>query len=172
MRPTNGRVVLAGLLGGMAMNLVMLLTFRLLGFGWHGDGILITASSQSSKLVAVWTQLAPLPLVVTTPGPIIIGILLFGVIHAYLFVWLRPALPGGILNAGLRFGGLVFVMTFLFWEFFTPFNLFGEPLHLIALELLFWACIAAADGLVLAAFLGEKASDAAHSSADGTRQVY
>lgn len=153
--------MLAGIAGGLAMNLVMLLTFRILGFGWNGDGILIKSSSQSQKLIAVWTEIEPIPLVVNTPAPIIIGILIFGVIHAYLFNWLSSSLPNGVVNAGLRFGGLVFVLTFLFWEFFTPFNMFGEPLHLIALELIFWACIAIADGLVISAVIGKRESSKA-----------
>lgn len=45
---------------------------------------------------------------------------------------------------------LLFVMTFLFWEFFTPFNQFGEPVPLIALELTFWGVIALAEGFALA----------------------
>jgi hypothetical protein len=36
------------------------------------------------------------------------------------------------------------------WEFFTPFNLFGEPLPLIGLELVFWATIAFAEAFVIA----------------------
>lgn len=151
------RTILGGIAGGIAMNLTMLMTFRLLGFGWNGDGILIESASQSRKLIAVWTELEPIPLVVDSPAPIIIGIVVFGVIHAYLFRWLSSAWSGSIVRQGLQFAGLVFVMTFLFWEFFTPFNLFGEPLHLIALELVFWACIAAADGLVIAALIGERA---------------
>jgi len=138
------------------MNLVMLLTFRLLGFGWNGNGILIESSSQSQKLIAVWTELEPIPLVVDNPAPIITGIILFGVLHAYLFKWLSPVFPNGVFKAGIRFGGLVFVMTFLFWEFFTPFNLFGEPLHLIALELIFWLCIAFADGFAISAIIGKR----------------
>jgi hypothetical protein len=35
------------------------------------------------------------------------------------------------------------------WEFFTPFNLFGEPLPLIGLELVFWATIAFAEAFVM-----------------------
>ena len=123
---THGRKILAGVAGGFAMNVVMLLTFRLIGFGWNGGGILLESSSQSQKLIAVWTQIEPIPLVVNTPAPIIVGIIVFGVIHAYLFSWLSVSWPKGIVNRGLRFGGLVFVMTFLFWEFFTPFNMFGE----------------------------------------------
>jgi hypothetical protein len=45
--------------------------------------------------------------------------------------------------------GLVFFLSFVFWEFFTPFNQFGEPLMLIALELLFWAMIAVAEGFAI-----------------------
>ena len=46
----------------------MLLTFRMLGFGWNGDGILLDPTIQSAKLIAVWTQLDPLPLIVTQPA--------------------------------------------------------------------------------------------------------
>jgi hypothetical protein len=45
--------------------------------------------------------------------------------------------------------GIVF-MTYLFREFFTPFNQFGEPLQLIAIELVFWAVIAVAEGTSIA----------------------
>lgn len=158
MKPAHTRTILAGLAGGMAMNVTMLLTFRLIGFGWNGDGILIESAAQSRKLIAVWTTLEPLPLVVTAPIPIVTGILFFGVIHAYLFRWISPAWPQGIAGRGLRFSALVFLMAFLFWEFFTPFNMFGEPLHLIGLELLFWACIALADGMAISAVIGNGAA--------------
>jgi len=54
---------------------------------------------------------------------------------------------------GLSFGLLVFVMTFVFWEFFTPFNQFGEPIGLIAVELFFWALIALSDGFAIATIM-------------------
>lgn len=41
-------------------------------------------------------------------------------------------------------------MIYLFWEFFAPFNQFGEPLPLIALELSFWALIALAWAFAIA----------------------
>lgn len=153
MKPAHGRTILAGIAGGLAMNITMLLTFRLLGFGWNGGGILLESSIQSQKLIAVWTQLEPLPRVVNAPAPIILGMVLFGVIHAYMFRWLSPAFSQGMVRQGLQFAGLVFIMTFSFWEFFTPFNLFGEPLSLLALELFFWACIALADGFTIAAVM-------------------
>lgn len=133
MQPTHGKTILAGIAGGSAMNLTMFMTFRLIGFGWNGGGILLESSSQSKKLISVWTEIEPLPLVVNSPVPVITGIIFFGVVHAYLFRWLSFAWTGGIIKQGLQFAELVYVMTFLFWEFFTPFNLFGEPLHLIAL---------------------------------------
>jgi len=154
---------LGDIAGGISMNLVLLFTFRLLGFGWNGDGILLKSSSQSEKLIAVWTEIEPIPLIVNNPVPIIIG-----VIHAYLFSWLSTSWPKGIANRSLRFAGIVFILTFLFWEFFTPSNMFGEPLHLISLELVFWALIAVADGLAISAILGRNILPAAvetpHSS--------
>lgn len=48
-----GRLVLAGLAAGVALNGVMLLTFRLIGFGWDGGGVLLDPARQSPKLIAV-----------------------------------------------------------------------------------------------------------------------
>lgn len=144
------RTILAGLAGGLAMNLAMLLTFRGIGFGWDGKGILLTHPTQSEKLIAVWTQLEPLPLVAFNPAPIIAGLMLLAVGHAFIYRSIALAWPRGILARGLRMAGLLFFMSYLFWEFFTPFNQFGEPLPLIALELVFWVVIALAEGLVIA----------------------
>lgn len=130
---SNVRTVGAGLAGGLTLNVVMLLTFRVLGFGWDGGGILLDPSLQSAKLIAVWTVIEPLPLVVSAPVPIFAGLVVFGIVHAFIYRWLAPAWPAGVTARGLRMAFLVFLMTFLFWESFTPFNLFGEPLRLIAL---------------------------------------
>jgi hypothetical protein len=154
------KTVLAGIAGGMTFNLAMLFTFRAIGFGWDGQGILITAAMQSPKLIAVWTSLQPLPMIVANPAPIIGGIVLFGIGHAFVYCWLAAAWPAGILPRALRFAGLQFFMTFMFWEFFTPFNQFGEPLLLVALELTFWAVIALAEAFVLAAILEPRKSAA------------
>jgi hypothetical protein len=147
------RTLFAGLSGGAMLNIVMVLTFRLLGFGWDGGGILISHSTQSPKLIAIWTELEPIPLVVSKPAPIVIGLILFGIGHAFLYRWLAPAWPQGTIARTLRLSMLVFFLSFLFWEFFTPFNLFGEPLPLIGLELVFWATIAFAEAFVIALVL-------------------
>ncbi|HEX5612630.1 MAG TPA: hypothetical protein VFX67_08235, partial [Burkholderiales bacterium] len=79
------RTVSAGLAGGGALNLAMLLTFRALGFGWSGQGILLSDPTQSQKLIAVWTSLEPLPRIIADPLPMTLGLLLFGVGHAFVY---------------------------------------------------------------------------------------
>jgi len=143
------RTFIAGVAGGTTMNLVMLLTFRALGFGWNGGGILLTSTIQSQKLIAVWTKLEPLPLVIANPLPIVVGLVLFGIGHAFIYRRLSVRWPTGIMHRTLRLAGLLFFMVFVFWEFFTPFNQFGEPLPLIALELFFWALIAIAEAIAI-----------------------
>ena len=153
MKASHQKTILAGAAGGFAMNIAMLLTFRFIGFGVNADGFLLDASVQSSKLIAVWTKLEPLPLVVSKPIPIVLGLIIFGIFHAYFYRMISPAWNTGVARRGLSFSLLVFVMTFLFWEFFTPFNQLGEPLVLIAAELCFWAVIALADGFAIAAVM-------------------
>ncbi len=145
------KIVLAGLAGGIVLNVFMLLTFRLIGFGWHGGGILLDPSIQSQKLISVWTQIEPIPRVVSNPGLIIVGLILFSMGHALIYRWLAPAWPPGILARGWRMAVLIFFLSFLFWEFFTPYNLFGEPVLLIGLEVLFWSAIAMAEAFAIAA---------------------
>ncbi|MEE9594370.1 MAG: hypothetical protein V3V92_03125 [Candidatus Hydrothermarchaeales archaeon] len=147
---SNRKTLLAGLAGGLALNVSMLLTFRLIGFGWDGGGILVDPSLQSPKLIAVWTQIEPIPLVVSSPPPIIIGLILFSIGHAFIYRWLSPSWPAGIKARSLRLATLVFFLSFSFFEFFTPFNMFGEPGPLIALELVFWAIIALAEAVAIA----------------------
>jgi hypothetical protein len=153
MSCSSCRTILAGLAGGVALNLTMLLTFRLLGFGLNGGGILLDPALQGPKVIAVWTQIEPIPLVVSDPLFIGMGLILFAVFHAFVYQWLAPAWPTGILERAGRLAVLVFGLSFLFWEFFTPFNMFGEPLPLIGLELVFWALIALAEAFVIAVIL-------------------
>jgi len=146
---TLGKTVLAGVAGGLAMNVAMFLTFRLLGFGWKGGGILLDPTLQSPKLIDVWTRLEPLPLVVSHPLIIIIGLILFGIGHAFVYRWLSRAWPDGIGARTWRMALILFFFSYVFWEFFTPFNQFGEPLPLIGIELFFWAIIALSEALAI-----------------------
>ena len=84
MRPLGGRrLLLAGLAGGLSLNLSMILTFRVVGFGWDGGGVLLDPTLQSPKLVAVWTELEPLPKVYADPVPIVVGLFGFGVVTPF-----------------------------------------------------------------------------------------
>jgi uncharacterized membrane protein (DUF485 family) len=149
----KGRTILAGLAGGAAMNLTMFLTFRLLGLGLTGGGILLDPALQSHKLIAVWTELRPIPKVVTHPFLMGIAVLLIAWGHAGIYRWLAPAWPHGVGARAFRFASLVFFLSFFFFEFFTAFNQFGEPLDLLALQLVYWAIVAAAEAWAIAAVI-------------------
>ncbi|MHA2219003.1 MAG: hypothetical protein ACXACY_24040 [Candidatus Hodarchaeales archaeon] len=143
------RTVTAGLAGWAALNISMFLTFGLIGVGPEGGGILLDPAIQSEKLIKVWTELEPLPLVISNPLPIVVGLFFFALGHAFIYRWLSPFWPEGIGARALRLGLLVFFLSYLFWEFFTPYNQFNEPLVLLALEVFFWAIIAAFEAIVI-----------------------
>jgi len=157
MKHSTPRTILAGVAGGLALNIVMLLTFRLIGFGWDGGGFLLDPDTQSEKLIAVWTRIEPLPLIVTSPAVMAAGLILFGVGHAFVYRWLSALLPPGVLARAVRFGALIFFLSFVFFEFFTPFNLFGEPPVLLLAELVFWACVAFGEAWAIAAVMERNA---------------
>ena len=147
------RTLLSGLSGGVALNFSMLLTFRLIGFGWDGGGMLLDPAVQSPKLIAVWTELEPLPLIVSNPMPIIAGLFVFSIGHAFIYRWVSPPWPVGVIPRAMRLSVMIFFLSFLFWEFFTPINQFGEPLPLVGLEVLFWAVIALSESFAIAAVM-------------------
>lgn len=149
MKVAARTVLAAGLLGGLAMNVAMLLSFRLIGFGAEGDGILLSSPLQSEKLIAVWTTLEPLPLVVEKPLVIVAGLMAFALLRAFAYREVAAALPPGWWPRCWRYALALWLFVYAFWEFFTPFNQFGEPLPLIALELGFWAFIALAEAAVV-----------------------
>lgn len=144
------RILVAGLVGGVATNVAMLVTFRLLGFK---SGLLLDPRWQSPKLIAVWTQLEPLPRVVNAPLPMILGLFAFSLFHAWLYAKLSRSWPPGLWPRTWRLAGLVFVLSYVFFEFFTPFNMFWEPLPLVAVELVFWAVVAAAEAMAIVVVL-------------------
>ncbi len=144
------KMLLTALAGWGALNVAMLLTFRLIGFGLDGHGILMNPQTQSAKLIAVWSELEPLPRIVARPETMIVGLFGFAFLHAVIYRLLSPAWPSGVWPRGIRLAGLLFAICYSFWEFFTPFNLFGEPLPLIAVELIFWAVVALTEGLAIA----------------------
>lgn len=78
------RTIEAGVAVGSAMNAIMLVKFGISGLGWTRDGFLVDPRLQSEKPIAVWTRIEPPPLVVTDPALIGMGMILFGVGHAFI----------------------------------------------------------------------------------------
>jgi hypothetical protein len=144
------KTILSGIIGGIVLSIVMYILFGVVGFGLNFDGVLLNPNVQSAKLIAVWTEIEPIPLAFTNPLLFSIGLILFGIIHAFIYRWLSPAWPPSVKERAFRLMLLIFFLSYSFFEFFTPFNMFGEPLPLIALELTFWAIIALCEAFAIA----------------------
>jgi hypothetical protein len=79
-------------------------------------------------------------------------VVVLGGIHGVVFSWLRPSLPGAsAARKGLSFGMLLWIFSYLFFEFLHPWGQFNEPAPLVLLELLMWLVVALAEGMTLAA---------------------
>ena len=146
------RAVAAGILGGLAASLLIFILFRLIGFQYWG--ILVNPQYQSPKLIKVWTELEPIPLAVNHPEIMTLGFIVLGVIHAFVFSVIERGIPGVGWKKGLSFGVIIWVFSYLFFEFFTPWNMFGEPVSLVILELIFWIPVALSEGIVIAKVYG------------------
>ncbi len=142
------RVIAAGILGGIAASLAVLILFRLIGFEcW---GILTNPEYQSPKLLKVWTEIEPIPLAVNHPGIITLGFVILSILHAFVFAIIRQGIPGQGVKKGIIFGLIIWLFSYVFFEFFTPWNMFGEPVYLVGLELLFWIGVSLPEGIVIA----------------------
>jgi hypothetical protein len=114
-----------------------------------GRGILFENPLQSPKVNAVLFQMEPLPLMFTN-GLLYLTIAMgIGAIHGLVFTYIEPILPRSNVGRGLAFAAILWALMALYFEFHTPFNMFGEPVALVAVELLFWIIVLVAEGLVL-----------------------
>jgi hypothetical protein len=99
-------------------------------------------------------EMEPLPLMFTN-GPLYMAIAaVIGVIHGLVFFWIEPALPRGIFSRGASFAVILWALMALYFEFHTPFNMFGEPAVLVAVELAFWIAVTLVQGVVLSVIYG------------------
>jgi len=120
-----------------------------------GRPILFENEAQSAKLIAVLCEMEPLPLMFTN-GPLYIAIAAaIGAVHGLVFLWIEPTLPRGIAARGAAFALILWALTALYFEFHAPFNMFGEPPVLVAVELGFWIVVTLVQGLVLSAVYGK-----------------
>lgn len=148
------KTLVAGLLGGLAFWVVTFLTFVLLGSGLdQASGPLVDPALQSPKLLAVWTEIEPLPLFATAPLLILAVYIAFALGHAFLFRSVQDAWPAGRWARTWRLALVLWSLSYLFFELLGPLNLLAEPLPLVALELAFWLAAALVETALIVALL-------------------
>lgn len=137
-------IIMAPVAAGLNMSLLFLLFMNPLS-----QQIIFSESvGQSPKLVAVWKELEPVPSLVSLAPALIITPLIYSVIFTVLY----ESIPGKTSHRkGLSFGIVLWATIAVFFELFTPNGLFGEPLHLLAYELLLWLVALSAVGIVMGA---------------------
>jgi len=135
---------IAGSIGIFIANLVSQVLFFQLG-----EEILFHSDQQSDKLIAVMTQMEPLPVMETDPGVYMTISVFIGALHGGIFAYIRDSLPDNTINSGLAYGGILWVLMALYFEFHAPFNMFGEPLPLLGLELFFWVIVVSVEGVII-----------------------
>jgi len=115
-----------------------------------GAPLLFDNPAQSEKLLAVLFELELRPLMFTNGLLYMAIVVVIGFLHGVVFALVEPSLPRGRTLKGLAFGGILWALMALYFEFHAPFNMFGEPVKLVALELLFWVAVVGVEGLILA----------------------
>jgi hypothetical protein len=125
------------------------------------ERLLFTSESgQSSKVLSVWLEQEPLPAVtplwddladITGRGVAVQVLLLIwatALVLLYVLGW--AGRDGPAWRRGLTFGVLVWVVVFLFFEAWVPFNLLGEPFGLVLVELALQLVAMVATGIAIA----------------------
>ncbi len=139
-----------GAVGGLAGFLLGFVLFFVLA-----RGILLNPDIQSAKLIAVWQEMEPIPLAIVNPALFSAGIALIGGVHGLVFAGIVRGLPKDVLKRGLAYGAILWAVAALFFEYFTPFNLFGEPLALVAFQLALWVPVYLVEGALISAIYGK-----------------
>ena len=149
-----GRAALGGIVGGVISELIAsVLFFELL------DDIIYNPKFQSPKLIAVWQELEPLPLATTNPIIFLISLLPIVAIHGLVFAYIFESLPPSTLRRGSTYGFLLWLLMAVFFEFFTPFNLLGEPIWIVSLELSAWFIVTQVEGIIISIVYGDSNSN-------------
>lgn len=139
------RVILAAVFGYFV--LVTALTL-LLGNPIISDVLYTAKAGQSPKVLAVFFTQEPLPALT----PVWDDAFDYSnaarklAVQGWLFIWMlgvaaifaviRKSLPGQGWQKGLWFGTGVWLILWLFFEAYAPFNLLGEPFRLVLVELI------------------------------------
>lgn len=145
----------------MTTNLFKISSAGLIG-GFIGNGVLgalfslplvraiLYDPAVQSRLFIELTPTRNIPLAVA-------GLIVLSVIHAWLFAVLLPAMPGrSWLHKGLFWGTAIWLMFWVFQEWFVYHTLLGEPILLNLFELLLLLCGSLIEGVTLAFLLARK----------------
>ena len=144
------KIVVAGLVGGFIGNGVLGALFSSPPI----QAILYNPEWQSQLFIEI-TPKRNIPVSVA-------GLVILSTIHAWLFSVLMPSIPGKTwVKKGLFWGLAIWLMYWLFQEWFIYYTLLGEPLLLIALELTILMLGSLVEGIVIAFFLARKPSGGA-----------
>ena len=139
--------VIAGIAGGIGIFVATLVSNLL--FFQIGHEILFQSPQQSDKVIAVVMEMEPLPVMQTDPGVYMTIAVFIGALHGGIFAYIRDSLPENTIKGGLAYGGILWVLMALYFEFHAPFNMFGEPLPLLGLELFFWVIVVSVEGVLI-----------------------
>ena len=138
-------ILAAGLIGGFIANGVL--------------GALFSSQPVSAILYNPDWQ-SPLFIEITTKRNIpvsVAGLVVLSIIHAWLFHVLMPSIPGKTwIKKGLFWGLTIWLMYWLFQEWFVYNTLLGEPLVLNLLELTILMLGSLVEGIIIAFFLARR----------------
>jgi hypothetical protein len=141
-----------GILGGAMAFVVANVVSNVLFFQLF-SGILFDPALQSEKMLAVLFEMEPLPLMFSN-GPLYLAVSAgIGVVHGIVFVYIEPVLPrGNVVRRGGAFAAILWALMALY------FNMFGEPILLVVLELLLWMPVLLTEGILLSLIFGKPRS--------------
>src|ERR1043165_8034300 len=142
---TAGRMILAGLIDGFLGEAFLGALFG----NSFTQSILYDPALQSPLFIQMTTQ-RDFPLSIA-------GLIVLSVIHSALYAVLAPALPGRTwIGKGLFWGLTIWLMYWVFQEWFIYHTLFREPLILCMMELSFLLIGSCIEGLAIAFLLRER----------------
>jgi hypothetical protein len=144
------RILIAGVLGGFVGNGVLGVIFS----SPHIQSILYNPEWQSQLFIEI-TPKRNIPASVA-------GLVVLSIVHAWLFTVFMPSIPGNTwLKKGLFWGLTIWLMYWLFQEWFIYNTLLNEPILLNALELSILLVGSLVEGTIIAFVLVRKSSGSA-----------
>lgn len=144
MRKT-ATIILAGLTGGLLGEMVLGALFA----NPLTQSILYDPALQSRLFIEVTAQ--------RNFGVSIAGLVVLSIIHAALYAVFVPSIPGKTwIGKGLFWGLTIWLMFWVFQEWFIYRTLLGEPLLLCALELVFLLVGSCIEGLTIGFVMREE----------------